>query len=212
MTTSPAPAQAAPVERLVFFTDAAVAIALTLLILPLLDGVAEAARKGMDAFGYLGDNLAGVSSFALSFVIIARFWRSHHRLFSSIDREPPGIFWLGMLWLASIVFLPVATAMTGAMPAARPQLVIYIGTMMVAVVAQTAMAELAYRNPQAWAEGAELTRGTVRASWAMVILMAAALVLALLWPSIGYWALLLLLLARPMKLLIDRIAGSDGAS
>ncbi|MGT3784059.1 hypothetical protein ACVTE8_16010 [Staphylococcus aureus] len=38
----------------------------------------------------------------------------------------------------------------------------------------------------------------------MVILMVLALGVALAWPVVGYWALLLLLLARPVRLLLDR--------
>ena len=205
MNTSSEPAPTAPLERLVFFTDAAVAIALTLLILPLLDGVAEAAHAGLDAFEYLSANVSGVASFLLSFAIIARFWRSHHRLFGSIEHEPPGIFWLSMLWLLSIVFLPVATAITAAMPVGRPQLAVYIGTMMVAVLSQTAMAMLAYRHPQTWTEGAGLTREGMQASWSMVILMTASLVVALVWPDVGYWALLLLLLSRPVRAALGRL-------
>ena len=72
----------APVERLVFFSDAAVAIALTLLILPLMDGVYAAARANQSAWTYLSENANALFSFTLSFVIIARFWRSHHRLFA----------------------------------------------------------------------------------------------------------------------------------
>lgn len=201
MSSSPL---AAPVERLVFFSDAAVAIALTLLILPLMDGVGEAADEGLDAFGYLGQNLSAVVSFVLSFVIIARFWRSHHRLFRTIEREAPGLFWLNMTWLLAIVFLPVATAITGAMPTGRPQLTVYIGTMAVAALSLTGMEMVAWRHPETWAEGAQLGRDTIHASWAMVILMIVALAVALLWPAIGYWALLLLLVARPVKLLLDR--------
>lgn len=198
-------AQTVRVERLVFFSDAAVAIALTLLILPLLDGVAEAARHGLDAFGYLRESYSAVVSFALSFVIIARFWRSHHRLFSGIERELPGLFWLNMLWLLSIVFLPVATAMTGAMPMERPQLAVYIGTMLVTVLSLTAIEILAQRHPDSWAEGAQVSRDSVRASWAMVILMVVALGVALAWPAVGYWALLLLLASRPVQLLLARL-------
>lgn len=187
-----------------FFSDAAVAIALTLLILPLMDGVGEAAREGLDAFGYLGHNFSAVISFVLSFVIIARFWRSHHRLFSVVEREAPGLFWLNMTWLLAIVFLPVATAITGAMPSERPQLTVYIGTMLLASLSLTAMEMVAWRHPETWAEGRQVSRDSIHGSWAMVILMVVALAVALLWPTVGYWALLLLLLAHPVKLLLDR--------
>ena len=204
MSASPQPA-AASVERLVFFSDAAVAIALTLLILPLMDGVGDAAREGLDAFGYLSQNLSALFSFVLSFVIIARFWRGHHHLFTGIEREAPGLFWLNMLWLLSIVFLPVATAITGAMPSARPQLVVYIGTMLVAASSLTMMQLVIRRHPETSPEGTQVSRDAVHGSWAMVILMAAALVVALLWPAAGYWTLLLLLLSQPVKLLLDRL-------
>ncbi len=203
MDPSPSP-RGAPVERLVFFSDAAVAIALTLLILPLMDAVGEAAREGLDAFGYLEHNVSAVISFVLSFVIIARFWRAHFRLFNCVEHETPGLFRLNMGWLLAIVFLPVATALTGAMPPERPQLAVYIGTMLLASLSLTLMTMLTRRHPETWAPGAEVSLDTVHAAWAMVVLMVLALVVALLWPSIGYLALLLLLLAHPAKLLFDR--------
>lgn len=203
MATSPAP-KGPTVERLVFFSDAAVAIALTLLVLPLADGVGDAAREGLDAFGYLAHNLSAVFGFVLSFVIIARFWRSHHHLFGQLTREPPGIFWLNMAWLLAIVFLPAATAITAAMPTDRPQLVVYIGTMLVAALTQTVMAMLAYRHPEAWAEGTVITRGGIHSAWSLVILMALALGVSMAWPVVGYWSLFLMFFSHPVKLLLDR--------
>jgi len=203
---SPSVAPNAPtVERLVFFSDAAVAIALTLLILPLMEGVREAADKGLDAFGYLGENLSTLLSFVLSFVIIARFWRSHHRLFSRLELEPPGLFWLNMCWLLSVVFLPVATAMTGAMPTDRPQLVVYIGTMLLAALCLTSMELVARRHPETWGEGAEVSNESVVASWAFVLLLAVALLVAVAWPVVGYWSLLVLAASRPVRVALERL-------
>ena len=83
-------------ERMKFFTDAVVAIAMTLLILPLLESVSEAAKDGVDTATFLGDHGDQIFAFVLSFVIIARFWVSHERLFDSVER------WTGWLMVLNI--------------------------------------------------------------------------------------------------------------
>jgi len=199
------PVLMAPVERMVFFSDAAVAIALTLLILPLMDGVSQAAKDGLGAVGYLGQNTNALVSFALSFVIIARFWRAHHRLFNDIERETPGLFWLNMAWLASIVLLPVATAMTGSLKHDPVQYVIYIGTMLATTMCMTAMIWLLRRTPQTWAEGHSVPTSGLRSSLILVLLLVIALLIAVLIPGAGYWSLLALTIARPARWGLDRL-------
>ena len=92
-------------DRLVFFSDAVVAIAITLLVLPLVDSVQK--NKA------LSDLLNGQSdrfvAFLLSFAVIARFWVAHHGMFERIDKYTSALLWANMLWLASIVFLPFPT-------------------------------------------------------------------------------------------------------
>ena len=70
-----------PAERTKAFIDAAVAIALTLLILPLMESVGEVAGEGEDALTWLQDHRGQLVSFVLSFVLIALFWLIHHHLF-----------------------------------------------------------------------------------------------------------------------------------
>lgn len=183
-----------PVERMVFFTDAAVAIAMTLLILPLMEGIAEGAAAGDTAFEYLTARSDILFSFILSFVIIARFWRAHHRLYGRVERDLPGIFYLNTVWLLAIVFLPVATAMTGAFASAPEQYLVYIGTMLVCTLALTAMAVLYRRHPEAWREGRVVEADQVRSSIVTSTLLLLALAIALLVPGAGYWSLLILLL------------------
>lgn len=117
-----------PAERLVFFTDAVVAI-MTLLILPLLESVTDAAKDGLDTAGYLREHDGQLFAFALS-LIIAAFWRSHDRLFVHVERQDPVLLWLNVGWMFTIVWLPVATALVGAMETEPTQLAIYIGTML----------------------------------------------------------------------------------
>jgi uncharacterized membrane protein len=69
----------------VFFTDTVVAIALTLLILPLMESVSEAPEQGDTAVSF-EHHSTQVLSFAMSFLLIAVFWLSHHRLFDPVAR------------------------------------------------------------------------------------------------------------------------------
>jgi uncharacterized membrane protein len=92
-------------ERLAFFSDAVVAIAITLLALNLpLPSGASNADLIHSARGYLNDYLA----FVISFVVIAAHWRGHHRVFRYVRGVGPIVIW-NLLWLFFIVLTPFAT-------------------------------------------------------------------------------------------------------
>ncbi len=200
---NPAPEQATS-ERLVFFSDAAAAIALTLLILPLMDAVGEASRSSLDTLGYLRANQTTLFSFVLSFVIIARFWRAHHGLFTRAEREVNGIFTLNMVWLLAIVFLPVATALVGALPNDPIQYTVYIGTLIAASLAMLAMTVLLQRHPETWTPGVNAEDFDLAGSITVTAMLTLALLIALLVPGAGYWSLLVLFLDAPIGRLLER--------
>lgn len=182
-----------PVERLVFFTDAVVAIAMTLLILPLLESVTEAARNGLDTAAYLREHDGQLFAFVLSFVIIAAFWRSHDRLFEHVERQDPVLLWLNVAWMFTIVWLPVATAMVGAMETEAVQLAVYIGTLLASSLASLAMVVWLRRRPGLLASGTsadDIRLGPVAIASG---LFALALLLAVAVPGVQYWAMLVLL-------------------
>jgi len=97
-------------ERLIFFTDAVAAIAMTLLafdlrvpdIAHMSNGAALTALWGKPyRLSYL--------TFLISFVVIGNHWRAHHRLFRNVSRLDARITSLNMVWLLMIVIMPFAT-------------------------------------------------------------------------------------------------------
>jgi Endosomal/lysosomal potassium channel TMEM175 len=102
-------------ERLVIFTDAVVAIALTLLVLPLTDIVpALVAAHGRSIDAITGHQWQ-IRSFLLSFVVIARQWMSHHRLFAHVIEYSGALVVMNLAWLLTVVIMPFPTEMVGAL-------------------------------------------------------------------------------------------------
>ncbi|MDQ0870249.1 putative membrane protein [Arthrobacter sp. V1I9] len=96
-----------PLERMVFFSDAVFAIALTLLALDLKLPVGiPPEHLNAELIGALPELFA----FVLSFIIIARVWMSHHTDFFRIREFSSGLAWLNMLLLFFIVMLPATTS------------------------------------------------------------------------------------------------------
>jgi len=94
-------------RRLVAFSDAVVAIAITLLILPLVDAAGAIGTESIDTF--LGDNRTRLLAFLLSFTVIGRFWWAQHQAQERVEAYNP-VFVSGMfVWLLGIVFLPFPT-------------------------------------------------------------------------------------------------------
>ncbi|RKS86766.1 putative membrane protein [Microbacterium sp. AG790] len=183
-------------DRLVAFSDAVVAIAITLVVLPLVDRAMDAES----ASAFFADNVTGMISAALSFVVIAAFWRANHVMFVHARGYSRLVSRLQTLWLATIVFLPVATALDLAGPGTdRVGLGAYIGTMLLGgVILRVQAIALQRAGLSDRAPAPPLTH------WIGTILMALALALVLLFPQYGALWLLVLLLEIPLGPLLSR--------
>jgi uncharacterized membrane protein len=180
--------EARSVERLVLFTDAVVAIAITLLVLPLVDAVGEAADAGQSSVEVITGNLSQIFSFLLSFAVIARLWAAHHRLFEGVATAARRVVVLNMLWVLTIVVLPFPTEMVGGYGEDRFTVVLYIGTILASSACLTALS-VAIRGRLVGGAGSSTA------------LLALALLVGAFIPGVGYWALLLLFLAP----LVERV-------
>ena len=100
-------------ERIVFFSDAVMAIAITLLAIDL-----KISEAGGDAAASslpdLLDNLTPkLMSFVISFTVIGIYWMSHHRYFGFIKRYDNRLIILNLLFLLFIVLMPFAASLLG---------------------------------------------------------------------------------------------------
>ncbi len=187
-------------QRLVNFSDAVVAIAITLLILPLVDLASGIGSDGLGAFLHHHD--AQLLAFGLSFAVIWSFWWSQHQMLEHVvgyDRLLVG----GMfVWILSIVFLPFPTELlSSATHGGQGVHTLYVGTMLVTSVAVLIQEGAIVMRPELQAEDHRGEAGIAEAV-ILVVLMAVILVAVITLPVVGLWSLLLLLLSRPIVALV----------
>ena len=200
-------------ERLTAFTDAVVAIALTLLILPLMDAVSEAATEGLDTAELLNRHSNQAASFLISFAVIAGFWTMHHRLYEHIRRYTGLLLWLNLLWMLTIVVMPVTTALTGAIEADRLQAILYVGTMAVSSLVLFVIAFVVWRTPLLQRPDDPMPVGSLTATGLMASLYLIALGVSAAIPGAGYFSLLLMSLMSPLhRFITPRVARRLGSS
>ena len=191
-------------ERLQAFTDAVVAIALTLLILPLMESVGELADEEGTTAAWFEHERYSLLGFALSFLLIAVFWVHHHRLFRSVRRIDSGLLWWTVAWMFTIVCMPVATALSTQMHADWAQPLVYIGTLLATSVTLLAARLYLRRHPDLHTlDEAEAVAG-IRAGTIVAGLFLVALIVAVIAPDIGNLPLVLMVLSEPLQRLSNR--------
>lgn len=94
------------IQRLTFFSDAAVAIALTLLVLPVSDYVME---RPATPWTRLFAGNPEIIQYAVSFATIVTCWRYHHVLFERLNDYRRLTVWLNFFWLFCIISIPLLT-------------------------------------------------------------------------------------------------------
>jgi uncharacterized membrane protein len=97
-------------ERLIFFSDAVFAIALTLLALEIRLPEGTSSFSNDELYGRLISIWPQYLAYVLSFLTVGVFWRAHHRRFQMIIRYDQRLIWLNMLLLMLIAFIPFPTS------------------------------------------------------------------------------------------------------
>ena len=96
-------------ERLIFFSDGVIAIAITLLVIEIKIPHFEKDDPtfALDALNGLSPSFFG---FVLSFLVIGRFWSGHSAALSDMVKYDPRLSRPNLLFLMAIALMPFATA------------------------------------------------------------------------------------------------------
>ena len=98
-------------ERMILFSDAVFAIAITLLALeikvPAIDRHTATDAQLAESLGELVPKFIG---FLISFFLIGLYWSIHHRMFGYVIDYTNRLLWLNLLFLLAVVLMPFSTA------------------------------------------------------------------------------------------------------
>jgi uncharacterized membrane protein len=205
-------------ERIVFFTDAVVAIAITLLILPLSESLTalisdKNTKTGADLVGlagvlFHGQYLQQLLGLVISFVVIARLWWAHHQMFEHVEAYTGPLVWVNLFWAFTIVFLPLPTSFVAFQDVHASGFVgtflVYVGTMTISAVLLMVLAGIIHFDPRLAEDHGRTTRNRFIGIAFTSIGFIGALVLGSLDPTINYWSLWLIGLVSIVDGQVDR--------
>jgi len=104
--------------RLEAFSDAVIAIALTIMVL-------ELRPPHGSGFGALDHLVPKLLVYVLSFVMLAIYWNNHHHLFQVVGRVNGSVLWANMFLLFWLSLIPAATAWVGEHPTASAPVAVW---------------------------------------------------------------------------------------
>lgn len=116
-------------ERLVFFSDAVFAIAITLLVIDLKLPPAADLGSERAAWQALAATVPRLLGFVISFLVIGAYWVGHHRMFRHIVRYNDSLLWRNLLLLMWIAFLPFPTSVFSEYVRGQMPLVLYAASL-----------------------------------------------------------------------------------
>ena len=183
-------------ERFNQFTDGVVAIAITLMVLPLVDIVSDDGQDTSGIAHLLNDNTFQLFSFVLSFLVIARLWLAHQAIFEWVELYNTRIVWCGFAWMFTIVALPFTTTLIAEHPEDRIAIGLYIGDMLLSSACLSIITIVIARDPSLRHADADVGPDVIAHSLVTTALFALSLAVAVIVPQVGLWALLILFFTR----------------
>ena len=184
-------------DRIVFFSDAVFAIAITILVLDIRvpDGLSPAELPAQ-VLG-LGPKCL---SYVISFLVLAVYWQAHHRVFKPIRGYDGTLVWLNFLFLMAVAFLPFPTSLLGEYSEEQVSVVIYAANAAAASLLLSAISWYATSGHRLVAPDLDVEEERFRRAQglAVPVVFLASIVVSFLSPTAAMYSWLLLMATDPL--------------
>jgi uncharacterized membrane protein len=192
-------------ERLVFFSDAVFAIAITLLVIELHAPNLPRGASDLDFIQALVNLIPHFVGFFISFFVIGSFWAGHHRAFSCARHWDPKLLFPNLELLSTIAAMPFFTAFISVNSNTRVPAMLYCGWLILTALLNMRLQRL-ITSPSVLAPGvsAETVRTIKRRGLAVLLGAATGLVVSWFVPMLGTPSLMTIPLWRWLILKLDR--------
>lgn len=139
-------------DRIVFFTDAVIAIAITLLVIEIQAPELEHHLINSELANRVFEMWPKYLGYMVSFLVISMYWVAHHRIFKNINNYNRKLMYINIIFLMCIAFMPFVTSLLFEYPAqfisvaAYASLVMIIGLALLGVWRYAVAQEYTYGN------------------------------------------------------------------
>jgi uncharacterized membrane protein len=203
------------IERLLALTDGVVAIALTLLVLQLQVPVSDTLKANPNSAGALWRALdpdaSELTSYLVSFLVIAQFWMVHHRVLRGMRGHSEGLAWRNFSFLLALTLMPFTSDLIGRY-GTNPVAITLFGINLVAISLSTQWIYLyaAHHDLLTDVKRSKRDERTARLRVGLVLgIVALSVILAWTDPHLAKFVWLLFLVTSPVAARISR--GLEGS-
>jgi uncharacterized membrane protein len=197
-----------PLERLVFFSDAVFAIAITLLVIEIHPPHLPRGASDLAHVAALANLIPIFVGYLISFWVIGMFWMGHHRAFALATHYSPRILIWNMALLNVIAFMPFATSYLSAHFMERVPTIFYCIVMLLAALLNMKVNRTATSPPMVDGKAdPEAVRYVRRRGLSVMLGALTAVAIAVVAPTIGQMGLITIPLWRLVLVRLSRGRG-----
>ncbi len=200
--------------RVLTFTDGVVAVAITVLVLPLVSVTAP--EQGRPFYAVITDNWPMITAFLLTFLIVYIQWQGHQRIFENFVAIDDAIIRLNGLWLITIAFLPWPSRMLDVDGTGNQVVWLYCATLFLNSALLHALYRRGRRHPDLLGNPELWPRRSL--SFQFAAIFAVLTVVALFAPRLALWSMWVVIPLRflaqqdgPLRSVLWRSNPGDGS-